>query len=36
VRFRTPRAHAMGFVADADIAAVIRDYVDDEGIKLRP
>jgi nucleoside-diphosphate-sugar epimerase len=34
VRFRTPRALAMGFAADADIDAVIRDYIRDEGIRL--
>jgi nucleoside-diphosphate-sugar epimerase len=33
-RFRTPRALAMGFEADPDIDAVIRDYVRDEGIRL--
>ena len=32
VRFRTPRALAMGFQADADIESVIRDYIRDEGI----
>jgi nucleoside-diphosphate-sugar epimerase len=35
VRFRTPRAIAMGFAADADIEAVIRAYIEDEGIRLR-
>jgi nucleoside-diphosphate-sugar epimerase len=34
VRFRTPRALAMGFTADADIETVIRGYVEDERIKL--
>jgi nucleoside-diphosphate-sugar epimerase len=34
VRFRTPRALAMGFAADPDIDAVIRDYVRDERIRL--
>ena len=34
VRFKTPRATAMGFKADAGIEAVIRDYVADEKIKL--
>jgi nucleoside-diphosphate-sugar epimerase len=34
VRFRTPRATAMGFVADPGIDAVIRDYIRDEGIRL--
>ena len=32
VRFRTPRAHALGFTADRDIETVIRDYVADERI----
>ncbi|MGH8695023.1 MAG: D-erythronate dehydrogenase [Burkholderiales bacterium] len=34
VRFRTPRALAMGFAADPDIDAVIRDYIRDEGIRI--
>jgi nucleoside-diphosphate-sugar epimerase len=34
VRFATPRALAMGFRADANVDAVIRDYIDDEGIRL--
>jgi len=34
VRFRTPRALAMGFAADPDIDAVIRDYIRDEAIRL--
>ena len=34
VRFRTPRSLAMGFAADPDIDAVIRDYIRDEGIRL--
>jgi len=34
VRFRTPRALAMGFAADPDIDAVIRDYIRAEGIRL--
>ncbi len=34
VRFRTPRATAMGFAPDPDIDAVIRDYIRDEGIRL--
>ncbi|HEY6821592.1 MAG TPA: D-erythronate dehydrogenase [Burkholderiales bacterium] len=34
VRFRTPRALAMGFHADPDIETIIRDYVADENIKL--
>ena len=34
VRFRTPRALAMGFRADPDVEAVIRDYVADAGIRL--
>lgn len=33
-RFRTERAQALGFVADRDMASVIRDYVADEGIRL--
>lgn len=32
--FRTPRALAMGFKADADVESVIRDYIADENIKL--
>jgi nucleoside-diphosphate-sugar epimerase len=34
VHFSTPRALAMGFKADPDIGAVIRDYIADEGIKV--
>jgi nucleoside-diphosphate-sugar epimerase len=34
VRFRTPRALEMGFRADPDVEAVIRDYAADEGVKL--
>ncbi len=34
VRFRTPRALAMGFASDPDVDAVIRDYIRDEGIRL--
>jgi len=34
-RFRTPRAIAMGFTADADIETVIRAYIEDEGIRPR-
>jgi nucleoside-diphosphate-sugar epimerase len=34
VRFRTPRALAMGFAADPDIDTVIRDYIRDESIRL--
>ena len=34
VRFATPRALAMGFRADPDIGAVIRDYIADENIKI--
>jgi nucleoside-diphosphate-sugar epimerase len=34
VRFRTPRAVAMGFTADRDIETVIRGYIEDERIKL--
>jgi hypothetical protein len=32
--FRTPRALAMGFKADADVESIIRDYVADENIKF--
>jgi nucleoside-diphosphate-sugar epimerase len=35
VRFRTPRALAMGFTADPDIETVVRGYVEDERITLR-
>jgi nucleoside-diphosphate-sugar epimerase len=34
VRFRTPRALAMGFKPDADVESVIRDYIADEKIKI--
>ena len=34
VRFATPRALAMGFRADPDIGRVIRDYIEDEKIRL--
>ena len=34
VRFSTPRALAMGFKADPSIDAVIRAYVEDEGIRV--
>ncbi len=34
VNFRTPRALALGFKPDADVEAVIRDYIADE--KIRP
>jgi nucleoside-diphosphate-sugar epimerase len=34
VRFATTRAFELGFKADPDIDAVIRDYIADEGIKL--
>jgi nucleoside-diphosphate-sugar epimerase len=34
VRFRTPRALAMGFKADPDVDSVIRAYLADENIKL--
>lgn len=34
VRFRTDRALALGFEADADLESIIRAYVEDEGIKL--
>jgi len=33
VNFRTPRALEMGFTPDADVEAVIRDYIADENIK---
>ena len=33
VRFRTPRALAMGFRSDEGVETVIRDYIADEGIK---
>jgi len=32
--FRTPRALAMGFQADADVESIIRAYVADEGVRL--
>ena len=34
VKFRTPRALAMGFKADPDVESVIRAYLADENIKL--
>jgi nucleoside-diphosphate-sugar epimerase len=34
VRFRTPRAVAMGFGADPDIDTVIRAYIADEGVRV--
>jgi nucleoside-diphosphate-sugar epimerase len=34
VNFRTPRALAMGFKSDPDVASIIRDYIADEGIKI--
>lgn len=34
-RFRTPRAQALGFRADADFDSVIRDYIRDESIEPR-
>ncbi|MEO8144613.1 MAG: D-erythronate dehydrogenase [Betaproteobacteria bacterium] len=34
VNFRTPRALAMGFKPDPDVASVIRDYIADEKIKI--
>ena len=33
-RFRTPRALALGFRADADIDSIIRDYIADESISV--
>ncbi len=35
VRFRTPRSLAMGFRADDSVEAVIRDYIEDEAVKIR-
>ncbi len=35
VRFRTPRAAALGFTADPDIETVISDYIADERIEVR-
>ncbi len=34
MNFRTPRAIDMGFKADPDVETVIRDYIEDEGIRL--
>ena len=34
VRFKTPRAIAMGFNADPDLASVIRDHVREQGIAV--
>jgi nucleoside-diphosphate-sugar epimerase len=34
VRFRTPRAAALGFTADSDIDAVLRAYIADEGVRV--
>jgi len=34
VRFRTPRALAMGFKPDPDVTSVIRGYIADENISL--
>ena len=34
VRFRAPRALAMGFRADPDVETVIRDYAADAGVRL--
>jgi nucleoside-diphosphate-sugar epimerase len=34
VKFRTPRAEAMGFRADPDVETLIRDYLADENIKV--
>ena len=34
VRFRTPRALALGFQPDENVESVIRNYIADEGIKL--
>jgi len=35
VRFATTRASSMGFEADPDIDTVIRDYIADEGVRLK-
>jgi D-erythronate 2-dehydrogenase len=35
VRFRTPRALAMGFKPDADAETLIRDYIEDEHIEVK-
>jgi nucleoside-diphosphate-sugar epimerase len=35
VRFTTPRAASLGFAVDPDVETVIRDYVADEGIRLK-
>jgi hypothetical protein len=32
--FRTDRAIAMGFKADADLDGIIKDYISSEGIRL--
>jgi len=32
--FKTPRALAMGFAPDRDVASIIRDYIADENIKV--
>ena len=34
VRFRTERAESLGFVADAGIESIIRDYIADQAIRL--
>jgi len=34
VRFKTPRALAMGFKPDPDVQSVIRDYIADENIRI--
>ena len=34
VRFKTPRARALGFKPDEDVESVIRSYAADEGIRL--
>jgi hypothetical protein len=34
VRFKTPRALALGFKPDEDVESVIRSYAADEGIRL--
>jgi len=34
VKFKTPRALSMGFKADPDVESVIRDYIEDAGLKV--
>jgi hypothetical protein len=35
IRFRTPRALALGFTADPDIDTVLRNHIADEGLTVR-